>query len=72
MIKANIIAEIEALECKIEQKRKELDRINNIITKQAKYFQSLDDERNHLIYKRSELLEQLEDKDEDKWRSWTY
>ena len=66
MIKANIIAEIEALECKIEHKRKELDRINNIITKQAKYFQSLDDERNHLIYKRSELLEQLEDKDEDK------
>ena len=65
MIKANIIAEIEALECKIEQKRKELVRINNIITKQAKYFQYLDDERNHLIYKRSELLEQLEDEDED-------
>lgn len=65
MIKANIIAEIEALERKIEQKKKELDRINNIITKQVKYFQSLDDERNHLIYKRSELLEQLEDENED-------
>lgn len=65
MIKANILAEIEALECKIEQKKKELDRINNIITKQAKYFQSLDDERNHLIYKRSELLEQLEDQDDN-------
>ena len=65
MIKANIIAEIEALECKIEQKKKELDRISNIITKQAKYFQSLDEERKHLIYKRSELLEQLENEDED-------
>lgn len=65
MIKANIIAEIEALECKIEQKKKELDRLNRVITNQAKMFQRIDDERNHLIYKRSELLEQLDDENED-------
>lgn len=65
MIKANIIAEIEALECKIEQQKKELDRLSKVILNQTKIFQTLDDERNHLIYKRSELLEQLEDENED-------
>lgn len=65
MIKANIIAEIEALDCKIAQKKKELERLSKVIANQAKIFQTLDNERNNLIYKRSELLEQLEDENED-------
>lgn len=61
MIRANIEAEISSLECKIEQKHKDMIRITKLICNLADQHTKLSDDINDMCFKLRELRDQLED-----------
>ena len=64
MIRANIEAEISSLECKIEQKHKEMIKITNLICNLADRHTKLAEDINDMVYKLNELRDQLEEENE--------
>lgn len=61
MIRANIEAEISSLECKIEQKHKNMIKITNLICNLADQHTKLSKEINDMCFKIQELRDQLEE-----------
>ena len=59
MIRANIDAEIDSLDCKIAQGIREYVRIQNLINKQLDMLNYKQKEIKDLMYKRDELKESL-------------
>lgn len=64
MIRSNIEAEISSIECKIEQKHKEMIKITNLICNLADRHTKLSTDINDMIYKLNELREQLEEEND--------
>ena len=61
MIRANIEAKISSLECKINQKHKEIIKITNRICNLADRHAKISDDINDMVFKLSELRDQLEE-----------
>lgn len=65
MIRANIEAEISSIECKIEQKCEESVKLYKLIMTLSNRHEKLSKDINDMVYKLSELRDQLEDEKND-------